>query len=145
MSIKQALMDAMKDALRNKEQERLDTLRLMKGAILLIEKSGKGEADDNDCIGAFRAEVKKRQQTIELLEQHGKTDEAAATRREIAVIESFLPKQLSREDLVARVKAYLADHPGVDGAGKLTGAMKKELGDLADGKMLNEVCREALG
>lgn len=145
MSIKQDLMDAMKDALRNKEQERLDTLRMMKGAVLVHEKSGKGDVSDADCIAIFRSEVKKRQQTIELLQQHGKADEIATTEREIATIESFLPKQLSREDLVARVKAYLADHPDIDGAGKLTGAMKKELGDLADGKMLNEVCREAMG
>lgn len=144
MSVRERIQDGMKDAMRAKDQQRLDTLRMAKGALLLLEKSG-GRVTEEDAIAALRAEVKKRQQSLEIFREHGKTAEAEATEKEIAVIEEFLPQQLSREQLVERVKAYLAEHPEVNHPGKLTGAMKKELGDLADGKMLNEVCREVLG
>ncbi len=52
---------------------------------------------------------------------------------------------MSAEELEAYVKNYLAEHPEMNHAGKLTGAIKKELGDRVDGKMLNEICRKAVG
>ena len=96
-------------------------------------------------MAALRGEIKKRQQSIEIFREHGKEAEAVATENEIRIIEEFLPKQLSAEELEAKVRAYLAEHPEMNHAGKLTGALKKELGDLADGKLLNEACRKVLG
>ncbi len=60
------------------------------------------------------------------------------------MLEEFLPQQLSADQIEERVRAYLADHPEIDHAGKLTGALKKELGDQANGKLLNEICRKVL-
>lgn len=145
MSIRDRVQNAMKEALKNKQQERLETLRMIKGALLLKEKEGGGKVTDEDAITALRGEVRKRRQTMEILEEHGKTSELQATEREIAVIESFLPQQLSEADLEAKVREYVAAHPEITNAGRLTGALKKELGDLADGKMLNEVCRKVMG
>jgi uncharacterized protein YqeY len=146
MSIKNAIQEAIKDAMRSKDQERLECLRMAKGALLLKEKEGPREAElsDEDAIQSLRAEVKKRQQSVETFEQLGKADEAERTRREIATIESFLPQQLSAEALEARIREYVAAHPELNHPGKLTGALKKELGDLADGKMLNDLCRKVL-
>ena len=93
---------------------------------------------------AVRREVRKRQQSLETYRELGKEVEAANLEKEIAVLESFLPAQLSEADLEAKIRAYLAEHPDVNHAGKLTGAMKKELGDAADGKVLNAVCRRVL-
>ena len=146
MPIKQAIQEAMKQAMRDKDQQRLATLRLAKGALLLREKEQAAgtEISDADAVQALRSEIKKRQQTIELLEQNGKTGEIATTRAEIAVLEAFLPQQLAPEEVEARVRAYLAEHPEVNHAGKLTGAMKQVLGDQVDGKTLNQVCRRVL-
>ena len=145
MSIKEDIQNQMKDALRAKDQVRLDCLRMAKGAILLKEKDGSGEITDDVTIAILRSEVKKRQQTIETLTELGKDEEAELSRNEIAILESFLPQQLSKEALTDKVRSYLAENPDINHPGRLTGAMKKELGDLADGKMLNEVCQEVLG
>ena len=145
MSIKQQIQDAMKDALKNQDKVRLECLRMAKAALLLKEKDGTGVMTEEVEIAALRSEVKKRQQTIETFLELGKEDEAEKSRAEIAILESFLPQQLSAEDLEAKVRAYLEAHPEINHAGKLTGAMKKELGDAADGKMLNEVCQKVLG
>ena len=145
MSIKDDVQAAMKEALRNKEQLRLDCLRMVKGALLMKEKDGGEGLTEQTAVVALRSEVRKRQDSLAIFREHGKDDEADRAEQEIAIIEEFLPQQLSAEQVEEKVRAYLADHPEIDHAGRLTGALKKELGDTVDGKVLNEVCRKVLG
>ena len=145
MSIKERVQEEMTKAMKARYTVRLECLRLAKAAILLKEKESSAELTDEMSATALRAEVKKRQQSIEIFRQHGRENEALATENEIRIIEEFLPKQLSAEEIEAKVRAHLAEHPEMNHPGKLTGALKKELGDLADGKMLNDICRKALG
>ena len=145
MPIKDDVQNAMKDALRNKDQLRLDCLRMIKGALLNKEKEGSGEVSEEVAVQVLRSEVRKRQDSIGIFREHGKEDDAIRTEQEIAIIDSFLPSQLSREQVEYKVRAYLAEHPDINHAGRLTGALKKELGDEVDGKVLNEVCRKVLG
>lgn len=147
MTIKERIQEGIKDATKSRDQVRLDTLRMAKGAILLKEKEkARTEAiGDEEIIAVLRSEIRKRQQSMETYEQLGKQDAVDSLKLEISVIESFLPQQLSESEIESRVRAYLAEHPDMNHAGKLTGALKKELGDAADGKILNEVCRRALG
>jgi hypothetical protein len=144
MSLKDQIQDAIKAAMKAKEAPRLECLRMIKGALLLKEKESSDDLTEAVEVTVLRSEVRKRQQTLEILQEHAKIDEIAATEAEIAVIEEFLPQQLTLEALEEKARAYLAEHPEINHAGKLTGALKKELGDQADGKMLNEVCRKVL-
>ena len=144
MSIKDQVQSAIKEAMKNREAVRLECLRLAKGALLVKEKESSAALTDEAAIAVLRSEVKKRQQSIEIFREHAKEDEAKATEQEIRVLEEFLPQQLSADQIEEKVRAHLAEHPGIDHAGKLTGALKKELGDQADGKLLNEICRKVL-
>ncbi len=146
MSMKLKIQDAMKEAMRAKDTARLECLRMAKGALLLKEKEGAQglELSEDVAIQALRAEVKKRQQAVEQFVELGKTEEAEAYRKEISVLEEFLPRQLDAQQLEERVRAYVAEHPEVNHVGKLTGALKKELGDLADGKLLSATCARVL-
>ena len=144
MSIAESVQNAIKEAMKSKDHVRLECLRMVKGALLLKGKETGSDVSDPEAVVVLRSEVRKRQQSLDIFREHGKTDEAAATENEITIIEGFLPKQLSADDLEARVRAYYAEHPELNHAGKLTGALKKELGDLADGKMLNDVCRKVV-
>lgn len=145
MSIKARVQEEMTKAMRAKDTVRLECLRLAKGALVLKEKEGAGELTEELAAGALRGEIKKRQQSAEIFREHGKEAEALAAENEIRIIQEFLPQQMPAEELEAYVRGYLAEHPEVNHAGKLTGAIKKELGDRADGKMLNEICRNVLG
>jgi uncharacterized protein len=145
MTIKEQVQEEMKKALKAHDTLRLESLRMAKGAILLKEKESAAELTDEMSSAALRLEIRKRQQSIEIFRQYAKEAEAAATEKEVAIFEEFLPKQLGAEEVEARVRAYMTEHPEMNHAGKLTGAMKKELGDLADGKLLNEICRKVLG
>ena len=59
-------------------------------------------------------------------------------------LKNFLPQQLSKEDTEQKVREFLTNNPDITHPGKLTGALKKELGDSVDGKILNEICRKVL-
>jgi len=144
MSIKARIQEEMTKAMRAKDAARLECLRMAKGALVLKEKEASGELTDEVATAALRSEVKKRQQSLDIFREHGKEAEAEATEKEIQVIEEFLPQQMSEDELEAYVKAYAVEHPEINHAGKLTGAVKKELGDRADGRMLNEICRKVL-
>lgn len=147
MAIKEQIQEGIKEALKGRDQARLDTLRMAKGAILIKEKEkARTEAvGDEEIIAVLRSEIRKRQQSMETYEQLGKQEAVDGLKFEISVIEEFLPRQLSEADIEAKVRTFLAEHPDMNHAGKLTGAVKKELGDAADGKVLNEVCRRVLG
>ena len=147
MTLREQIQEGIKNAMKNREQARLDTLRMAKGAILIKEKEkARSEAiSDEEVIAVLRSEIRKRQQSMETYEQVGRQDAVEGLKNEIAVIEEFLPKQLSDADIEARVRAFLAEHPDMNHAGKLTGALKKELGEAADGNVLNDVCRRVLG
>ena len=144
MTIKERVQEAMKQALRERDQIRLECLRMVKGALLMKEKDGGAGLTEETATAALRSEVRKRQDSIAIFREHGKEDEAVRAEAEIAIIAAFLPTQLSPEQVEEKVRAYLADHPEIDHAGRLTGALKKELGDSVDGKVLNEVCRKVL-
>ena len=145
MSIKDRVQDEMKSAMKNRDKSRLECLRMVKGALLVKEKESSAELTDEAAVKALRGEVRKRRQSIEVFREHGKEEAAAAAENEIAIIEEFLPQQLSPEQLEEKVRAYLTEHPEINHPGTLTGALKKELGDLADGKTLSEICKKALG
>lgn len=144
MTIRERVQEELKSAMKNKDKVRLECLRLMKAALLLKEKETGKEPTDEEAAGALRKEVRKRHESIAVFREHGREEEARAAENEIGIIEEFLPKQLSPAEIEERVRAFLAAHPEVNHPGKLTGLMKKELGDLADGKTLNEVCKKAL-
>ncbi|HOT49624.1 MAG TPA: GatB/YqeY domain-containing protein, partial [Candidatus Hydrogenedentes bacterium] len=111
MSIKERVQEEITKALKARDTIRLECLRLAKGAILLKEKESAAELTDEMSGAALRAEIKKRQQSIEIFRQHGKEAEAAAAENEIRIIEEFLPKQMSADEIEAKVRAYLAEHP----------------------------------
>jgi uncharacterized protein YqeY len=146
MSIKSDVQEAIKQAMRDKDAVRLECLRMAKGALLLKKKSGPKdqELSDADSTVALRAEVKKRQQSIDTYRDLGKDEEVVKLEAEIDALQGFLPQQLTPAQTEEKVRAYLAAHPDINHPGKLTGAVKKELGDQVDGKVLNEVCRRVL-
>jgi len=146
MTIRERIQEGIKNATKSRELPRLDTLRMAKGAILLKEKE-KARTEpisDEEVIAVLRSEIRKRQQSMATYEELGKPEAVKGLKFEIAVIEEYLPRQLSESDIEAKVRAYLAEHPEMNHAGKLTGALKKELGDSADGKALNDICRRIL-
>ena len=114
MSLRERLQGALKEAMRAKEAERLSTLRLINAAIKDREianrgEGGEGEVGDPEILAIMGKMVKQRQESARAYEEGGRLELAEKELNEIRVIEEFLPRQLSGDEVEAAVKAAIAE------------------------------------
>lgn len=148
MSLEQQIMTDLKAAMLAKDEAALRSLRAIKAAILLAKtaEGGNGEVSAEDEIKLLQKMVKQRKDSLEIFQQQNRPELAKKEEEEIAVIEKFLPKQMSTEE----VKATLADIITKFGAsspadmGKVMGAATKQLAGKADGKTISALVKELL-
>jgi hypothetical protein len=145
-NLKQELQSALKDAMKAKDSERRNAIRLLQSAIKQAEVDGRAELDDEAIVDILRKEAKKRRETIAELEGVGRSDDALAERIELAVTEEFLPRPLSNEEL----KPIILDAIAATGAtsmkemGQVMRVVMPKVQGLADGKAVNAIVREFL-
>ncbi|MBN8595852.1 MAG: GatB/YqeY domain-containing protein [Anaerolineae bacterium] len=144
--LKAALTAALKEAMTAKDNVRRDAIRFLQSAIKQVEIDTRKELSQEDMLGIVQKELKKRKESLDELTKVGRTEEATAAQNEITIIEAFLPRQLSREEIAVLVNEAIAQ-TGVTSAkemGKLMGALMPKVKGLADGKLVNDVVRELL-
>jgi uncharacterized protein YqeY len=148
MSLEQKIMADLKTAMLAKDEKGLRSLRAVKAAILLAKTSegSGGELKEEDEIKLLQKLVKQRKDSLEIFQQQNRTDLAQKEQEEIEVIEKFLPKQLSAEELKAIVAKIIADVGASSPAdmGKVMGAATKQLAGKADGKTISALVKELL-
>lgn len=138
----------MKDAMKSKDEKTLRALRAIKAAILLAKtaEGGTGQLAEADEVKMLQKLVKQRKDSLEIYEKQDRKDLAQKEIEEITVIEQFLPKQMSADEL----KKIIADIIQETGAsspadmGKVMGAANKKLAGQADGKTISGVVKELL-
>jgi len=149
MSLEQKIMADLKTAMLAKDEKSLRGLRAIKAAILLAKTSegAGGELKEDDETKLLQKLVKQRKDSLEIYQQQKRTDLAQKEQEEIEVIEKFLPKQLSAEELQAEIKNIIAETGATSSAdmGKVMGAATKKLSGKADGKTISATVRELLG
>lgn len=149
MSLEQKVMDELKNAMRAKDEAALRTLRAIKAAILLEKTSGSGEETISEATETKMLQklAKQRRDSLEIFEQQNREDLASKEREELAIIERFLPKQMSAEELQAQVKAIIEQVGAKSPAdmGKVMGVASKQLAGKADGKAISETVKQLLG
>lgn len=139
----------MKDALRARETVKLNTLRMLKSALgyYLLEKGGKDKpATDADVMAVVQKQVKQRRDSIESYEKGGRNDLADKEKTELAVLESYLPKQMPQEELLAIVKATIAEVGATSKAqmGAVMKALMPKVAGKADGKLVSQLVQQNL-
>jgi uncharacterized protein YqeY len=148
MSLEQKIMGELKTAMLAKDEKGLRSLRAIKAAILLAKTSegAGGELKEDDEIKLLQKLVKQRKDSLEIYQQQSRADLAQKEIEEIEVIEKFLPKQLSAEELKAEVSAIINEVGASSPAdmGKVMGAATKKLGGKADGKTISAIVKELL-
>ena len=111
--LRDAINNAVKDAMKAKEERKLSTLRMMnstiKNADIDARGNGKPPLSDDDLLGVFQKMIKQRQESVELYEKGGRAELAAQERDEIAVIQAYLPKQMSDDDVKAAIAAVIKE------------------------------------
>lgn len=146
MSLKEQLTADMKDAMKNKEKDRLAVIRMVRGAIRQQEIDGQKELGEDDVIAVISKEVKMRRDSIEEFKKGGREDLVEKTQAEIDVLIPYLPAQLSEDEVRELVKAAV-EQTGAStpkDMGKVMGVLMPKVKGRADGKMVNTIVKSFL-
>lgn len=149
MSLKEKLANDMKEAMKAREagKARLSVIRLVRGAIRQIEIDQKVELDDEGVLAVISKEVKQRRDSIEEFKKGGREDLVAQNEADIAILMEYLPAQLSKAEVKALVEEAVAavGATGPKDMGKVMKELMPKVKGKADGKLVNQLVKEAIG
>ncbi len=148
MGLEQKVMADMKDAMKAKDEAGLRGLRAIKAAIIIAKtaEGAGGELKEEDETKMLQKLVKQRRDSLEIFKKQNREDLAKKEEEEIAVIEKFLPAQMSEAELRTSIQKLIEQTGAVSAAdmGKVMGAATKQLAGQADGKSISAVVKELL-
>lgn len=140
----------MKQAMKERDADRLTVLRSLKAKLLekeiSVRKEGEGSLDEEEIVGVLMKAAKQRKESIEQFEQGGREELAEAEKKELAIIESYLPSMMEEEEVRALV-AKRIDELGATGPqdmGRVMGVLMGELKGKAEGGLVSRVVKEQL-
>jgi uncharacterized protein len=150
MTLPERIDADLKEAMRARDAARLSVLRMLKSALkyAAIEKSGgEGELAESDFIQVIRKQAKQRQDSIESFEKGGRAELAAKEKEELAVLQTYLPQQLSAEELTKIVRETIAETGAASKAqmGTVMKALQAKVAGRADGRALSQEVARQLG
>jgi uncharacterized protein YqeY len=146
MNLKESLTQSLKQALRDKDERRKRTIRLALAAIKNAEIDSMSDLDEAGILGILQKEVKSRRETIEGAERAGRDDLIIESLAEIDILEEFLPKPLTQDELLDLVKDAI-EEAGASSLGEMGGVMKiimPKVAGRADGKEVSIIVRQTL-
>lgn len=147
LTLKEKLMNDFKEAMKSRDTVKKDTINLARAAIKQVEVDTRTELKDEDIIPILSKQVKMRKDALAEFEKGGRTDLADAYKKEIEILEIYLPEQLSEDEIrviVAEVAAELDITDGKQNMGKLMGATMPKVKGLADGGLVKKAVMEFL-
>ena len=141
MTLRDNINNAVKDAMRAKDERKLSTLRMVNSTIKNADIEARGQSkpplSDGDLLSVLQKMIKQRQESVELYDKGGRAELAEQERAEIAVISAYLPQQMSEDDVKAAISAEIATSgaAGIKDMGKVIAALKaKYAGQMDFGK-----------
>lgn len=146
MALKEKLMEDLKEAMKEKDTIRKNTVQMVRSAILQFEKDNLKELDEDGVLEVIARELKKRRDVLPEYEKSGRDDLLEGIKREIEILLSYLPKQLTQEEL-AVIVAEVIEETGATSMkdmGKIMAAVMPKVKGRADGKMINAIVKEKL-
>ena len=145
--LKEKLLEDLKVSMRDKNVVRKNTVQMVRAAILQIEKDTGNEVDDAKIIDIIAKEMKKKKDAMVDFEKAERQDLIDQTNEEMKVLEEYLPKQLSKEEIKEIVSKIISDigATSMKDMGIVMKESKAKIGAGADGKTINEVVKELLG
>jgi len=145
-SLKQKLSDDLKQAMRSGDVLKRSALRLLLSDIHNTEIARQKELDDGDILGVIGKEVKQRRESIEAFKQGGRQDLVDKETAELAILETYMPEQMSREQIVEAARKVIAElgAAGPGDKGKVMPKLIAQLKGKAEGREINEVVSELL-
>ena len=147
MTLKERLKTELVEAMKAKDALKVSTIRLISSTIKNREIDGRVELDDEAVLGVLSTAAKQRRESIEQYEKGGRQELADKEKAELAIIQTYMPSQLGRDEIVAIIKEAVSE-TGAAGAkdmGKVMKALMPKVKGKADGKLVGELVKEVLG
>lgn len=147
MALEQTINEALKEAMKNGDKIRTTTLRSIRASIIEFNKSGAArEMTEDDELKILSSAAKKRKDAIEIYKNAGRTDLANNEQAELDVIQEFLPKQMTEEEITKAIKSIIEKIGAKDmkDVGKVMGSAMTELKGKADGSIVQKIVKDLL-
>lgn len=146
-ALKQKLADDLKQAMKDGDKVKRSAIRLVMAAIKNAEIARQAALEDGDVLGVITKEVRQRKESIEAFKQGGRQELVAIEEAEMAVLEQYLPQQMSRDEITAEARRVIGEvgAESIRDKGKVMPPLIARLKGKADGRDINEVVTELLG
>lgn len=147
MGLREKIDADVKEALKSGAKDRLSTLRMLNAALKNKQIDKRRPLTEDEVVETVRSLIKQRRDSVEQFAKGGRQDLVDKETAEIKVLESYLPQQLSREELEAMVRVVITSTAaqGAKDMGKVMKALIPMIGGRADGKLVSELVKNALG
>ncbi len=144
--LKEKLMNDLKEAMKEKNEIKKNTVQMVRAAILQIEKDKGITVEDEKIIEIIAKEVKSKKDALVDFEKGGRQDLINQTNEEISILQEYLPKQLSKDELKIEIEKVIKDlnATSIKDMGSVMKEAKARIGASADGRTINEVVKELL-
>lgn len=144
--LKEKLLQDFKEAMKEKNELKKNTIMMVRAAILQIEKDTQKELNDDAILEILAKEIKKRKDSLEDIEKSGREDLIKQVNDEMAIIKAYLPEELSLEELEKIIDEVIAETgaTSMKDMGKVMQAAKAKTAGRADNKVINEIVKKKL-
>ena len=134
------------ESMKSKDKEKLSTLRMLKGAMQLEEINKKGELDDTEIINLISKQIKTRRESIEEFKKAGRDDLATKTEKEVEILSSYMPEQLSEEEVLKLIdEAFNEVKPtSMKDMKNIMAYLNPKISGRADKSFVSKIIREKL-
>lgn len=145
--LKEKLLQDFKDAMKEKNELKKNTIMMIRAAILQIEKDTQKEIGDDEILEILSKEVKKRKDSLEDILKSGREDLINQVNAEISIIKEYLPEELTSEELEKIIDDVIAEvgATSMKDMGKVMQAVRQKTSGRADNKVINEIVKKKLG
>jgi len=146
LRLKARFQEDLKEALRARDERRKSVIRMCLSAIQLAEVERGGELDEPSLVAVLQREARRRQETIEELRGANRPDRLAEEEAELTILEEYLPRMLTREEVAVEARAAIAQvgASGLRDLGAVMRVLMPQMKGRADGRLVNAVVRELL-
>ncbi len=144
--LKEKLLEDLKESMKDKNVTRKNVVQMVRAAVLQVEKDKQIEVTDEKIVEIIAKEAKKRRDSIPDYEKSGREDLLKQINEEIAILEEYLPEQLSQEEIEQKVKEIIQEvgASSIKDMGMVMKTAKERLGASADGKAINDAAKKLL-
>ena len=144
--MKEELLQDLKEAMKNKDTLKKDTITMLRAAILQVEKDSQKTLNDDEICAIVAKEVKKRKESVKEYEDAGREDIAENLKKEIEILSKYLPEQLTEEEIRKMVEDAVKESGAASprDMGKVMSILRPKTAGKADGKLVSDIVKEKL-